>query len=259
MFRKILKATIIPLLFSMSLIVSQPCYPKTVQKCDPLVLSSIGYLMEAEAKRYEKEYTDGWTTTVVNVRQEPNTESDILDTYMFNTKVSRTEFNEDWDEIKYGDSIAYMCKKYISNEECEYVDMGVPYNSGFKSYMPYTAITSRNSPQYKLQEQSAYTGNYGIRQVNGRYCVAIGSYYTSEIGTLFDLILENGTVIPCILADQKADKDTDSSNIMTMHNGCVSEFVVDTSYLKRKAKQYGDISYCDDSWNSPVETIRLYK
>lgn len=142
--------------------------------------------------------------------------------------------------------------------EPTYVEYAVPKNKGFKSYMSYKCITSKSSPQYILQRDRAYTGTYGIRQVDGRYCVAVGSYFTKEIGTLIDLVLENGTVIPCIVSDQKADIDTDSQNIMTTHNGCVSEFVVDTKVLVRMAKRMGDISYCDASWNSPVKTIRVY-
>lgn len=139
-----------------------------------------------------------------------------------------------------------------------YTEYPVPKNSGFKSYMPYTAITSKSSPQYKLQHEQAYTGNYGIRQVDGRYCIAVGSYFTSEIGTNLDLILANGTVIQCILADQKADQHTDANNITTVHNGCVSEFVVDTSSLVSMAKKMGNISYCNEDWNSPVSSIRVY-
>lgn len=133
----------------------------------------------------------------------------------------------------------------------------VPKTSGVKSYMPYKAITSTGSPQYKLQQQ-AYTGTHGIRQVDGRYCVALGSFYTSKIGQKFDLVLENGTVIPCILADQKADKDTDGNNQITSHNGCMSEFVVDNQALDRNAKRMGDISYCEQTWKSPVKQIILY-
>lgn len=149
-------------------------------------------------------------------------------------------------------------KETVNVEKSDYKIFSVPGNSGFKSYMPYTAITSKNSPQYKLQHQYAYTGNYGIRQVNGRYCIALGTYYSKQIGTEIDLILKNGVVIPCILSDLKADRDTDSSNKVTLHNGCVAEFIVDRSSLYRMAKRMGDISYCSDDWNSPVKKIRVY-
>lgn len=208
--------------------------------------------------KLKKRYSTGWTTTSVNVRKGPSTNTDILDTYTFNEKVKYVEYNDEWVEIKYNNSTAYMCKKYISKHEIAYREFDVSYNSGFKSYMDYKCITSTGSKQYKLQHSVAYTGNYGIRQINGRYCVAIGSHFTTEMGTLFDLVLENGTVIPCILADAKADKDTDSNNIITAHNGCLSEFVVDTGSLYYKARQMGDISYCNESWNSPVEKIRVY-
>lgn len=214
--------------------------------------------LKTTTQSYEVEYLNGWTTTAVNVRKGPSTDSDILDTYTFNTKVKYVDFNKDWVEIKYGDSIAFMCKKYISVTECTYQEFSVPNNSGFKSYMDYRCITSTGSKQYKLQQSSAYTGTYGIRQIDGRYCVAVGSHFTTEIGEYFDLVLENGTVIPCVLGDAKADKDTDSSNIVTEHNGCLSEFIVDTGSLYSSARRMGDISYCNDDWNSPVEKIRVY-
>lgn len=204
-------------------------------------------------------YLTGWTKTSVNVRKKPSTDSDILDTYSFNEKIRYYKFNEKWVKIKYKDTVAYMCKDYISSRKSDYRRYEVPSTSGFKSYMSYKCITSTGSEQYKMQHQRAYTGKYGIRQVDERFCVALGSYFTSKVGTLFDLILENGTVIPCILSDQKADKDTDSQNIITEHNGCMSEFIVDLASLKTSAKQRGDISYCNEKWDSPVKYVKVYK
>lgn len=130
---------------------------------------------------------------------------------------------------------------------------------GFKSYEPYTAITATGSPQYKLQ-QYADTNEYGLREVDGRICVALGSYFDIKIGQYFDLILENGTVIKCILGDEKADCDTDSSyHIYTTSCNCCSEFLVSTRYLYRKAKQMGDISYIHENWKSPVEKVKVYE
>ena len=207
----------------------------------------------------KEKYTTGWTTDSVNVRKKPNTKSDILDTYSFNTKIQYTDYDGEWTKIKFKDGYAYMHKNYISKKKNRYKEYSVPETSGFKSFMSYKAITSKSSPQYKLQHEKAYTGKNGIRQVDGRYCVAIGSYFTNEIGALFDLVLENGTVIPCILADQKADKDTDSQNIITRHNGCLSEFIVDVGNLKREIARMGDVSYFNNNWDSPVESIRVYE
>ena len=215
--------------------------------------------IEDEPVVKKEKYTTGWTTDSVNVRKKPNTKSDILDTYSFNTKIQYTDYDGEWAKIKFKDGYAYMHKNYISKKKNRYKEYSVPETSGFKSFMSYKAITSKSSPQYKLQHEKAYTGKNGIRQVDGRYCVAIGSYFTNEIGALFDLVLENGTVIPCILADQKADKDTDSQNIITRHNGCLSEFIVDVSNLKREIARMGDVSYFNNNWDSPVESIRIYE
>lgn len=127
-----------------------------------------------------------------------------------------------------------------------------------KTWMPYTAITSRGSKQYKLQ-QIAYTGDYGIRMVNGRYCVALGSHFECKIGQYFDLILANGEVIPCIMADQKANKHTDSANIVTISTNCLSEFIVDRQALNRNVKRDGDISSCCPEWESTVKQIKVYE
>ena len=146
-----------------------------------------------------------------------------------------------------------LTAKYVSYESYD-----APENSGFKSFMDYRTITNIESQQYKLQQHYAYTGEYGIRMADGRYIVAIGTYFTPNVGQYFDIILENYTVIPCILGDQKADVDTDSNNIITKHNGCMSEFIVDSDMLNDDVKFYGDMSYCSKDWNSPIKTIKVY-
>lgn len=269
MFKKIQKSLTVFFVSTLLMSVSGDSYAKdigAVQSISPV--SSIAYdlnrfdtIKEVELKTeksLKKEYS-GWTITSVNVRKSPSVKSDILTTYSFNKKVRYTDYNEDWIEIKCKDSIAYMCKRYISKTKRAYKEFDVPTNSGFKSFMDYRCITSTGSKQYQLQHNVAYTGKYGIRQIDGRYCVAIGSHFTTDIGIYFDLVLENGTVIPCILGDAKADQDTDSNNIITEHNGCLSEFIVDTPSLYSEAKRMGNISYCDENWNSPVVKIRVYE
>ncbi len=136
----------------------------------------------------------------------------------------------------------------------------LPYYSnykGFKSYMSYKMLTDRSSAQYQLQ-LNAYTGNYGIRMINGRYMVAIGSYFGLEIGDEFDIILENGTVIPAIMGDLKDNKDTDSNNVYTVATNCCTEFIVDTSsYEFKQYKNMGDVSYACEEWNSKVVAIQF--
>ena len=200
---------------------------------------------------------EGWTTTTLNVREEPNTDSNILDTLPFNTYIKYYEYNDEWAEIAYDNGQAYISRDYISDEECEFVMYDVPKTRGFKSYMPYTAITNKKSKQYKLQ-QIASTGAYGIRVVDSRYLVAIGTAFNAEVGTYIDLILEDGFVIPCIVGDVKSPRHTDSRNMITMHNGCVSEFIIDSKALHKSIKKSGDVSSCNENWNGCVRAIVVY-
>lgn len=205
----------------------------------------------------EIEYSTGWLRSNTNVRYYPGFADDnILDVLPKYSEIEYTSYDGEWSVIKYGDSIAYVHSNLISNQKITSTTYYAPHNR-IKSYMPYTAITSKSSPQWKLQ-QVAYTGDYGIRQVNGRFCIAVGSAYTSKIGQYIDLVLENGTVIPCILADQKANKDTNSDNTITEHDGSLVEFVVSSSNLSKTVKRMGDISYASDGWNSMITQVIVY-
>lgn len=216
---------------------------------------------------------NGWVgVNELQMMNEPSESGEIVGTLSFNEEIEYTIYNSNWLKVENRNVCSYVSSKDILSENTGYASYDqyvlekiigytlydVPATSGFKSYMDYRSITSTDSRQYKLQNRYAETGEYGIRMVDGRYCVAIGSHFTSDIGQYFDLILENGTVIPCILSDQKADKHTDSNNIVTMHNGCMSEFIVDTNSLSDLAKNRGNISYCNDSWNSKVVQVRVY-
>lgn len=216
---------------------------------------------------------DGWVgVDNLVVRNKPNNNAKIVGYLSFNDKIEYEGFDKKWYTIQYNGKDAYINSSYILNEDTGYdsyeqylldtvigyTTFDLPESSGFKSFMDYRAITSTGSNQYKLQSMYAETGINGIRMVNGRYCVAVGSHFTSDIGQYFDLILANGTVIPCVLADQKANIHTDSNNIITAHNGCLSEFVVDTGYLNSTVKQRGDASYAEDGWDSPVVQIKVY-
>lgn len=109
-----------------------------------------------------------------------------------------------------------------------------------RSYMRYTAVTSKTSPQYALlYGERAYTDpETGFRMVDGRYCIAVGSAYTQKIGTKIDLVMVDGTIIRCILGDCKADRDTDAeTHSYCTGDGSVAEFIVDYEYFNRNTKR----------------------
>lgn len=200
----------------------------------------------------------GYTTTRLKIRKKPSTESKELEVLPFNEKVkySVLEDNKDWYVINYNDKLAYISANYISDTKLDYQSYGVDGDCR-KSYMDHSSITCVDSPQYKLK-QLAYTSDNGVRAVNGRYLIAVGSYYTRNVGQYVDVILENGTVLECIVGDCKKDCDTKNGCRLGADGGAV-EFIVQTSALNKKTRNMGDVSYTSDSWNSKVVEIRVYE
>lgn len=148
----------------------------------------------------------------------------------------------------------------LMNEKEQYTEKNIPFYPtyhGQKTYMDYRKITATNTLEYQLQNTVAYTADDGIRMINNRYCIAIGTGFGTRIGQYVDLILENGTRIPCVTGDTKADADTDEDNIFTVFSGCCSEFIVETEKLNNIA-QSGDISNAHEEWKSPVASIVIY-
>lgn len=202
----------------------------------------------------------GYASTLLNVRSAPSIESSILGKLSFNDLVEYSEFNEEWVKIRYNEGYAYVYKQYIVDSKCDFYSVYIPKHKDFKSYMSYNAIKSWKQ---KDLQNVAYTGDFGIRMVDGRCCVAVGAACNAEIGTYIDLVLENGVIIPAIVADIKADHDTQSNNLVTEANGCCSEFIVDTNLLPYAVRDSdmtgsGSISSCKEEWESSVTEIRVY-
>lgn len=126
-------------------------------------------------------------------------------------------------------------------------------DTSMKTYMTYKAITNKSSTQWKLQ-QRAITNQYGFRELDGMYMVAMGTYYSDHAGAMFRITLENGTTFKAIMGDVKADQHTDARN--QHRGGNVVEFIVDTPKLASDARVMGDVSYTPGaSLTGPIETI----
>ena len=132
----------------------------------------------------------------------------------------------------------------------------IPDYPGKKTFMS-DSVFGKTTQQYKLQ-CTAVADENGLKVVDGRYCIAIGSRFQTIIGQYVDLYLLNGTVIPCIVGDLKSDKHTDSTHTFSP-NKCCSEFIVDMSNLEKNVKKRGDVSFINEAWQSPVKYIVVYK
>lgn len=114
-------------------------------------------------------------------------------------------------------------------------------NGEFKTYMDYRKITNKSSKQWALQ-QLAQTDENGFRIFNGRYLVAVGTYYAKEVGKEMRITLEDGKEVLVIIGDIKQDIHTDKNNQYVPANGNIVEFIVDTDKLDPLTKKLGNVS-----------------
>ena len=111
--------------------------------------------------------------------------------------------------------------------------------SDFKSWMPYTAITDKNSLQYKIICQATPDEN-GIMKISNFYCAALGSAY-GKVGDKFKITTDTGNIFYIIKADQKSDQHTIGDN-KTSLDGSKVEFIVDKNNLNKEVKKTGNVS-----------------
>lgn len=203
-------------------------------------------------------YCNNSIETNESLQNEINEEiTNRIDVCKANTKVSDTVSNIEnvASELAQSKQIRDKEEELKQKEDaemalCNAMSSNVPNNvegcrSEFKSYMAYTAVTNKSSAQYKLlNSELAYTDpDTGIRMVDGRYCIAVGTGYCSKIGTKINLVLENGNVIKCILGDVKADQHTDSTNKFHTVDGSVAEFIVDKTIFNQKKDSSGTVNW----------------
>jgi len=117
-------------------------------------------------------------------------------------------------------------------------------HTSMKSYMDYRAITDKSSKQYKLQHcKDIYTDNEGFRKIGDSFIVAVGTYYTNEVGKCLEVKLSTGRTFKAIVGDIKANNHTDHTNRQHLKDGSVVEFIVDTKNMDQLSKKMGDMSY----------------
>ncbi len=123
--------------------------------------------------------------------------------------------------------------------------MELPKVSGAtKTYAYYTAVTAKGSPQYALlNSEECYTDEKtGIRMVDDYYCVALGSFYGSTIGTKYRITFSTGDSIKVILCDQKSDRHTDSNHQYAVKNCDIMEFYVEKGKIPSNVRgNYGNL------------------
>jgi len=113
-------------------------------------------------------------------------------------------------------------------------------NRSAHPYMPYTAVTNQGSRQYAvLNGADAWSDPAtGLRMVGDRICIAIGQGYGMKAGDKVDVVLDDGSVVKCILGDMKALCDTDPNGLYHNTDRDVVEMIVDYNVFSRNSDQY---------------------
>lgn len=137
---------------------------------------------------------------------------------------------------------------------------------GRKGWMRLASILKQDSLSYLITHlDSTVTDNDGLCVLDGRYLIGVGNGISSTVGTYVDLILENGTLIECIVGNILPNSKTDSTNHVyeivdqTASWSCGQFIVVNKSGIfnseMRKSK---DCSIKSPNWQSPVKTVKVY-
>ena len=130
---------------------------------------------------------------------------------------------------EYGLEMTEIPAEYDKYLPQQYVAVVVPSNYNAVAYMYYTAITSKGSPQYKLQAQ-AYTDEQGFRRIGEYYLVAMGQYY-GMTGDKLLITLSSGLQYKVMIGDSKAKPHTTNGYKVGL-DGSIVEFIVDKRVFK---------------------------
>ena len=140
------------------------------------------------------------------------------------------------------------------------VDKGHP----FKPFTGYWAYNLKGSAQHRLQKVAKTDERTGIRVVTDpygveRYCVALGTFWAGghpeHIGRCLDVVMVNGSVLPCVLADVKRQEDAKGNKYGRINND-VLEFIVDERHLPSGV--YGDMQNAGDEFKGDAERMIIY-
>lgn len=110
------------------------------------------------------------------------------------------------------------------------VEKYVPANSGsIKTYMGYNQNWSKSTGQYRLHSDISSDveyDKYGYATYDNRYFVAVKPYY-GKAGDYIDVYQEDGSIIPCIIGDNKGNEN---SNKYIHFDGSIVEFMVGNKF-----------------------------
>lgn len=112
------------------------------------------------------------------------------------------------------------------------VELPKPHRD-FISMMDYQKVTNKTSKQYGYILLSELEEFSGLMTYQGRYMVAMGSFY-GALGTKYDVLLTNGEIIRVVVTERKDDKHTDEKNQYQKWDGSILEFVINKEVMSKQ-------------------------
>jgi hypothetical protein len=198
----------------------------------------------------------GYITSMCEMLYTPSIKSRVGNRLKLNAKIRYADYNKRFKILKSGKQVFFIKSKWISKNRIKTKSFNVS-GDRCKTYESYTAIgTKGRSTQSKLQAK-AETRKDGVRVVNDRVCIAVGSHYKANIGQYVDVHLKNGTIIECIVGDWKANCHTINNHTLGLNHDAI-EVIVDVKTLKKTSKVSGDMSDLCKAWDSKVKKIVTY-
>lgn len=128
-------------------------------------------------------------------------------------------------------------------------------DTDFKAWEPYTAITARDTLNYKLTREATYD-KYGLMIHGNYYLVALGTGW-GKVGDCFTVTLSSGAQFDIMIADEKANCDTDKRNLYDRRNGSVLEFIINPYALDSRIKRSGSVGAVPEFSGSVISIERL--
>lgn len=116
--------------------------------------------------------------------------------------------------------------------------------------MDYRKITNTASDQYKIQ-QKCVNNEYGIRMYDRYHMVALGSYFTRDLGDTYHVTLENGYEFDIMLGDYKDDGSTPCYGHPCVNydgKSCMNviEFIIDDQAVPIEVMNAGTFSILEE-------------
>lgn len=200
----------------------------------------------------------------VDMRLTPDPHSKLLGRLYWNDEVKVIQKEDDAVSMVHFKSgkytVGFVEHRHLRKHRTNCRTYRSPVSGYFKSYMDAKKITDRSSRQFTMKSQY-HLDKTGVWMIGDRYCAAIGQYYSKHAGIKFDVILKNKDgklhTLKCISGDEKDRRNTIMGD-RVHSDGSMLEFIVNTSFLPRKARQMGNISFAGKQFQGSVYKIRVY-